>query len=62
MEMILRLTPGDSTMIQIWIKMSHGELLAGVMHEDCFSEADFIDDLMSSECDELTVTVTKADN
>ncbi len=46
MKMILKLTPGDDSMVQLW---TIGGLLAGVIHIDCFDRADFLDKLRSGE-------------
>ena len=57
MKMILRLTPGDDAMVQIWINTNPGEQLAGVMHEDSFSDTDFIEKLRSGDYEQLHVSI-----
>jgi len=59
MEMILKLTHGDESMVQVWIP-GKKYILAGVMHEDCFP-IEFIAKLRKENCCELTVSVTLAE-
>lgn len=44
MQITLRLTPNDSDMVQVWVRpfknyRGNREMLACVIHEDCFHEA-----------------------
>ena len=59
MELILRLTPKDPAMVQLWLPTaSTDEYLAGVMHEDNFP-LDLMRELQSDNCDQITVSIIK---